>query len=170
MAKRIRQAAHAGASARRRYAGGMLPIAVPRVRIAACFALFLATAFLAARTAGAFDLFAAHEVTAQFATADGKPMANAEVRVFAPGQPKTPVETGRTDAAGKFVFDADRDGLWSAEAQTASEVARVTIRVGGHVERRSWLGRAVLLVALAVLLVVLFWYRLRRIGPRSPKP
>ena len=30
----------------------------------------------------ALDLFAAHEVTAQFATPDGKPMVDAEVRVY----------------------------------------------------------------------------------------
>ena len=67
----------------------------------------------------------------EFATADGKPLADAEVRVFAPGQPGQPALTGRTDSAGKFEFPADEDGLWSAEARTGDEIARVTIRVGG---------------------------------------
>ena len=39
--------------------------------------------------------------------------------------------TGRTNSQGKFVFEADRDGMWTAEAHTAAEVARVMIRVGG---------------------------------------
>jgi hypothetical protein len=145
----------------------MLRSAARRLRIAATIVVFL---LIGARPAAAFDLFATHEVTAQFATADGKPMANAEVRVFAPGEPNIPVETGHTDANGKFVFDADRDGLWSAEARTRSEVARVTIRVGGPSERRGWLNPFAVLGALGLLLVVAFWYRLRRIGPRTPKP
>jgi len=78
----------------------------------------------------AFDLFARHQVTVQFATSDGKPMANAEVRVFAPGEPNRPALTGRTDSEGKFEFGADRDGFWSAEARDGSEVARANVRVG----------------------------------------
>ncbi|HEV2299965.1 MAG TPA: DUF4198 domain-containing protein, partial [Stellaceae bacterium] len=96
----------------------------------ALFALALALAAVPS-PARAFDLFARHQVTAQFATAEGKPMAHAEVRVFAPGDPRTPVETGRTDAQGKFVFAAPRDGFWTAEARDKGEVARVMIRVGG---------------------------------------
>ena len=64
-------------------------------------------------------------------------MANAEVRVFAPGDPKTPAVTGRTDAEGKFVFAADRDGFWSAEARSADQVARLMIRVGGDAQTQS---------------------------------
>ena len=37
----------------------------------------------------ALDLFARHQVSVEFATADGKPLADAEVRVFAPGS-RTP--------------------------------------------------------------------------------
>src|SRR5262249_12663332 len=72
---------------------------------------------------GAFDLFGTREVTVQFATQGGKALANAEVRVFAPGDLKTPAVSGRTDAEGKFVFGADRDGFWSAEARSADQVA-----------------------------------------------
>jgi hypothetical protein len=113
----------------------------------------------------AFDLFATHEVTAQFATADGKPMANAEVRVFAPGEPQTPEETGRTDADGKFVFGADRDGLWTAEARTKSEVARVMIRVGGPAQqqRQSRTPLIVVLGGLLGLLGLAVWYRILRL-------
>lgn len=92
-------------------------------------------------------------------------MANAEVRLFAPGNATTPVETGRTDAAGKFVFDADRDGLWSAEARTADEVARVTLRVGGESQQKSRIPPFVVIGAL-IALVALAW-RYRLLGARN---
>ena len=76
-------------------------------------------------------------------------MANAEVRVFAPGDPDRTALTGRTDATGKFVFDADRDGLWGAEAGSADYVARVMIRVGGETQSQNWLSPFVLVGFLA---------------------
>jgi nickel transport protein len=118
----------------------------------------------------AFDLFATHEVTVQFATHDGKPMANAEVQVFAPGDGKTPVITGRTDAEGKFVFAADQDGFWSAEAKGADQVARVMIRVGGESQQpQSWVSPFLLIGVLAILLAVAIWYRLLRARNRRPR-
>jgi nickel transport protein len=113
----------------------------------------------------ALDLFATrHEVTAQFATADGKPMANAAVEVFAPDNPRTPVEKGRTNSDGKYVFAADRAGMWSAEARTKSEVARVTIRVGGAGEdhRPSRIPPVVVILGLIALLALALWYRVLR--------
>jgi uncharacterized protein DUF4198 len=145
--------------------------ALPSRRAAATiFAASVILSQIAAPPANAFDLFATHEVTARFATADGKPMADAEVRVFAPGEPTTPVETGRTDAAGKFVFDADRDGMWSAEARTPSEVARIMIRVGGGASPHGRLNPLLAVGGLVLLLVAALWYRLRRMRPRAPKP
>jgi len=94
-------------------------------------ALMFAALLLCKSPAAALDLFATHEVTVQFATPDGKPMADAEVSVFAPGQPGRPVKTGRTDKDGRFEFGTDRDGMWSAEARVNGEVAHVMIRVGG---------------------------------------
>lgn len=118
--------------------------------------------------ARAVDLFARHQVTAQFATAEGKPMANAEVRVFAPGDPKTPVETGRTDAQGKFVFDAPRDGFWTAEARDQGEVARVMIRVGGGAPSGNGLSPFLLIGLLGLLVAIAGWYRFaRRQGGRK---
>jgi Domain of unknown function (DUF4198) len=124
---------------------------------------------LAGQPTEAFDLFTQHEVTAQFATPDGKPMAGAEVRVFAPGEPNRTALTGRTDATGKFVFDADRDGLWSAEAGSTDYVARVMIRVGGEAQPQNWLSPFVLVGFLAVLLAIAVWYRLLRARTRGPK-
>ena len=116
----------------------------------------------AALPAGAFDLFAQHEVTAQFATPDGKPMGNAEVRAFAPGDATKPAVTGRTDAEGKFTFAADRDGFWSAEAHSPDYVARVMIRVGGKQQSPNWLSPVLVVVFLVAMLALAVWYRLLR--------
>ena len=133
--------------------------------VAAVVAASVVLSPLAAPPADALDLLATHEVTAQFATADGRPMAGAEVRVFAPGAPQTPVATGHTDAAGKFVFGADRDGMWSAEARTSGQIARIMIRVGSGPSADRGLSAWLVIGALAGLLVAAFWYRLRRMQP-----
>ena len=124
---------------------------------------------LVASPAGAFDLFATHEVTAQFATPDGKPMVNAEVRAFA-GDPNSPAVTGRTDAEGKFIFAADRDGFWSAEARSPDYVARVMIRVGGEQQSPSWLSPILVVGFLVVMLALAIWYRLLRARTHRPRP
>jgi nickel transport protein len=125
---------------------------------------------LTASASVAFDLFATHRVTAQFATPDGKPMANAEVQVFAPGGTKEPGLSGRTDADGKFVFDADRDGFWSAEAHGADQVVRIMIKVGGETQPQSRISPFLVFGVLALLLAVAIWYRLLRIRSRRPRP
>jgi hypothetical protein len=131
-------------------------------------ALLIATLGVFAESRARGDLFSTHEVTAQFATPDGKPMANAEVRVFAPGDLRTPVETGHTDSDGKFVFEADRDGMWSAEAHTTAEVARVMIRVGGpNSQPQSRVSPIVVLGALFGLLAMAWWYRRLRLRNRN---
>ena len=140
-----------------------------RFAFAAVFTLTTALLLLPAPSA-AFDLFATHEVTVQFATQDGKPMADAEVRVFAPGGSKTPVITGRTNAEGKFVFEADQDGFWAAEAHTANEVARVMIRVGAESQQpQSRISPFLVIGALAILLALAIWYRLLRARNRRPR-
>jgi hypothetical protein len=136
---------------------------------AAFLAMLAVLCLLAGSPSDAFDLFTRHEVTVQFATPDGKPMAGAEVRVFAPGEPGRTALTGRTDATGKFVFDADREGLWAAEAGTADYVARVMVRVGGETQSQNWLSPFVLVGFLAVLLAIAVWYRLLRARTRGPK-
>jgi len=122
----------------------------------------MAACSLPALPCRAFDLFVQHEVTAQFATPDGKPMADAEVRVFTPDEPRRAALTGRTDANGKFVFDADRDGFWSAEARSADYIARVMIRVGGEPQSGSRLSPFFIVGLLVVLLAIAVWYRVLR--------
>lgn len=139
-------------------------------RLAFAVLLILSTGLCAESPAYALDLFAAHEVTAQFASADGKPMANAPVRVFAPGEPQNPVATGHTDADGKFAFYADRDGMWSAEARTKTEVARVMIRVGGPSQQQhSHIPPIVVIGGLLALLALAVWYRVLRVRNRRPR-
>jgi nickel transport protein len=153
----------AGAGPGERYLSRML-----RFVLAVIFALTAALVLVSAPSA-AFDLFATHEVTVQFATQDGKPLANAEVQVFAPGDTKTPVVTGRTNAEGKFVFEADRDGFWSAEAHGADQVARLMIRVGGDAQpSQSWFSPYLLIGVLAILLAIAIWYRVLRARSRRP--
>jgi hypothetical protein len=130
-------------------------------------ALAIAVLVLCQVPAGALDFFASHEVTVQFATQDGQPMADAEVRVFAPGAPDKPAITGRTDKDGKFHFTADRDGFWLAEARNGTEVARASVRVGtpGGADNEK-LSPALVIGLLAVLLVIAVWYRFLRARTR----
>ena len=132
-------------------------------RVAACLAV------LWSMPAAALDPFARHTVTVQFATSDGKPIADAEVRVFAPGAPGRPALSGRTDSTGKYEFSANTDGLWSAEAHTGSEIARVTVRVGGGQEESEPLSPIWLVGGLLLLLVLAFGYRVARARSRRPR-
>jgi hypothetical protein len=130
--------------------------------------LALAVLLLCNSPAAALDLFATHEVTVQFATPDGKPMGNSEVRVYAPGDPNHVAQTGHTDKDGKFSFGTDRDGLWTAEARNGDEIARASIRVGKPSGDQGGGGLSPYLVfgALGVLLVIAVWYRFLRARAR----
>jgi hypothetical protein len=131
-------------------------------------ALILVALLICNSPAAALDFFATHEVTVQFATADGKGMVDAEVSVYAPGDLTHPVKTGKTDKDGKFTFGTDRDGLWTAEAHVAGEVARATIRVGGSDEKQGGaLSPYWVFGALGVLLVVAVWFRFLRARTRG---
>ena len=135
--------------------------------IARLFALVLAAPVLCNSPAGAFDLFATHEVTVQFATSGGQPMGDADVEVFAPGDLTHPVQTGKTDKDGKFEFGADRNGLWTAQAKGPDEVARATIRVGGDEQQQRHPWRIIVIGGLLVLLVIAVWYRFLRARSRQ---
>jgi hypothetical protein len=118
----------------------------------------------------ALDLFAAHEVTVTLEGQDGKPMADAEVRVFAPGLTTKPALTGRTDSSGKFTFSADRDGFWSAEARRGDEIARVSIKFGDKETTSERISPFLLLGLLLLMLGIVIWYRLLRARNRRRAP
>jgi hypothetical protein len=109
--------------------------------------------------AAALDLFARHQVSVEFATADGKKLADAEVRVFAPGKPNIPVLTGRTDKEGKFEFSAEEDGFWTAEARAGGEIARAIVRVGTPGRQSEPISPVWLIGGLLLLLVIAFGVR-----------
>jgi hypothetical protein len=140
-----------------------------RAIVAALVLVLVGVAIVSIAPAAAFDLFARHQVTVQFATQDGKPMANAEVRVFAPGEPNRPARTGRTDSEGKFEFPADKDGFWSAEARAGDEIARATVRVGGEQRQSEPLSPYWVLGGLFLLLVIAFGLRIARTRARRPR-
>jgi hypothetical protein len=136
---------------------------------ALAIALALA-AFLPCKSpAAALDLFATHTVSVQFATADGKPMAGADVNVFAPGDPTHVYRTGKTDKEGKFEFGTDRDGMWTAEARINGEIARATLRVGGAggEDNQRDLSPYWLVGALCVLLAMAIGFRFLRARERA---
>jgi hypothetical protein len=135
----------------------------------AAFAVMVALCLWPAGAA-ALDLFARHQVSVEFATSEGKPLANAEVRVFAPGKPDRPVLTGHTDDKGKFEFPADEDGFWSAEARAGGEIARVMIRVGGSGQQAEPMSPVWLIGGLMVLLVLAVGFRILRARNRRPPP
>ena len=137
---------------------------IPRLLFLALAALLLCTS-----SASAFDLFATHTVTVQFAMRDGKPMADAEVKIYAPGDPTHVYKTGRTDKDGKFEFGTDRDGMWTAEAKVGTEIARVMIRVDGAGSGdQGGLSPYWVIGGLAVLLVIAVGYRFARARVRRP--
>jgi hypothetical protein len=123
----------------------------------------------AAGPAAAFDLFARHEVTVHFAMPDGRPLANAGVRVFAPGDPNHAVLTGHTDAQGKFEFAAGENGFWSAEARTSQGVARIMVRVGDEAEQQKPLSPYWVFAALGLMLVAAVGLRILRARIRRPR-
>jgi hypothetical protein len=125
---------------------------------------------LSAAPCPAQDLFARHNVTVQLATREGKPLADTEVRVFAPGKTGQPTLTGRTDSTGRFEFPANEDGLWSAEARSGDEIARVMVRVGGAGgQEQENLSPIWLIAGLFGLLILAFGYRVARARSRRPR-
>jgi hypothetical protein len=125
----------------------------------------------------AFDLFAQHEVTVQFATQEGKPLADTAVQVFAPGGAARPDLAGHTDRNGRFEFPTDQDGFWIAQAQSGKEVVRVMVRVGGGAGQKPeqplspyWaFGGLLVLLVLAVAFRIMR-ARLRRRQPQRRPP
>jgi nickel transport protein len=65
----------------------------------------------------------------------GDPMAEAQVQVFAPDDPQTPVFTGMTDGAGRFVFVPDQPGDWEVSVRQAGhgDIAVIPVAADGAI-------------------------------------
>ncbi len=143
--------------------------------LAVALLVCLIASLVAAWPAAAFNLFGVRTVDVQFATPDGKPMADATVQVFSPDAPNKVAVTGRTDKDGKFSFETDRDGLWTAEARSSTEIARASVRVGSGGGEKEGAGFVqspyFLLGLLSLLLVLAIWFRyLRARARRARRP
>ena len=71
------------------------------------------------------------EIEARYDT--GSPMGNAQVAVFAPEQPETPVMTGTTDDDGTFWFVPPAEhptGIWEVQVRLAGHGALLQVPVG----------------------------------------
>ncbi len=82
-------------------------------------------AHIQARNAAAVEIQAAYD--------SGEPMAEAAVQVFAPDDPQTPVYTGLTDTAGRFVFVPTSPGTWEVSVRQAGhgDIAAIPIEAAG---------------------------------------
>jgi len=76
---------------------------------------------------------AAVEIQASYDT--GEPMAEAQVRVYSPEDPQTPVFSGVTDNSGKFVFVPTQPGDWEISVRQAGhgDIAVVPVEAGGTI-------------------------------------
>lgn len=70
------------------------------------------------------------EVSAAFD--GGGPMAEAQVSVFAPGEPAEPWLRGSTDENGRFFFapDFDRPGTWDVQVRQAGHGGIIRVEIG----------------------------------------
>lgn len=75
------------------------------------------------------------QVTATYDT--GTPLADAQVAVFAPGNPAEPWLTGTTDSEGHFLFvpDPEIPGLWEVQVRLAGHggLIRVAVEEGQYI-------------------------------------
>ncbi|MDB9525510.1 carboxypeptidase-like regulatory domain-containing protein [Oscillatoria sp. CS-180] len=73
------------------------------------------------------------EIQAAYDT--GEPMAAAQVQVFAPDDPQSPVFTGTTDEAGHFVFVPNQPGNWEISVRQAGhgDIAVIPVEANGAI-------------------------------------
>jgi len=108
----------------------MLPIAIAGLSLAVHPKLAMAHAV---ETNYAMDLLTTElEFTSTFST--GEPMQNAEVLVYAPGNPTEPWITGKTDDAGRFAFmpDTKQVGEWTVHIQKEGHADILKVPVTGE--------------------------------------
>ena len=65
---------------------------------------------------------------------NGQPMAEAQVQVYSPEDPQTPVFTGTTNEEGQFIFVPDQPGDWEVSVRQAGHGHITVIPVESGVE------------------------------------
>lgn len=90
------------------------------------------TAAMAHGVAATYQRAMAIELQAKFE--GGRPMAGAQVTVYAPDNPAEPWLQGETDASGRFFFapDAARAGDWQVRVRQSGHGTILSIPVGGQ--------------------------------------
>lgn len=128
---------------------------------AAALVLALLILFLTAPTAAAhgvelsYDAREGIEITARFDSGD--PMAEAQVTVYAPGEPSEPWLKGSCDEAGKFFFvpDPALPGTWEVQVRQAGHGGMIRIDVEeGNIEAGGPTGFTTLQKVVMALAVV----------------
>lgn len=95
------------------------------------------------------------EVTAQYD--DGEPMSEAQVTVYAPGEPSEAWLTGTCDEKGEFFFvpDTEIPGTWEVKVRKAGHGGLIRIEVEeGNIESGGSTGFSVLQIVIMSLAVV----------------
>lgn len=102
---------------------GLVVIAIASTPLVA----FAHGAHIQARTTSAVEIQAAYD--------SGEPMAIAEVQVFAPDDPNTPVYNGTTDDDGKFSFIPTAPGNWEVAVRQAGhgDIAVIPVEAEGMI-------------------------------------
>ena len=60
----------------------------------------------------------------------GEPMAEAQVQIFAPGDPKNPAFMGTTDSQGQYVFVPSQSGDWEVSVRQAGHGDIAVVPIG----------------------------------------
>ena len=81
-------------------------------------------AHIQSRTTSAIEIKASYD--------NGEPMAEAQVQVYSPEDPQTPLFTGITDKDGEFVFVPDQPGDWEVSVRQAGhgDIAVIPVETG----------------------------------------
>ena len=101
-----------------------------------------------------YTLDVAIEITAKYDS--GKPMAGAQVVIYAPDDPSTPWLTGICDDQGRFSFvpDSSKPGIWDVQARQAGHGDIVHIPVGDNTTVDASSGFTVLQIVLMTICVL----------------
>ncbi len=97
--------------------------------------LFLGSSLIGIDSANAHGAMVNYKITKgieiQSRYDTGKPLANADVIIYAPNNPNDPWQTGKTDEKGNFMFipDSEITGYWEVKVRQAGHGGLVSIPI-----------------------------------------